>query len=93
MRRLDGINSMDISLSKLQETEKPDILQSMGSQRVGHDWVTEQQQPPYDPEIPLCLWTHFGYVTKGNETGTLKKYLYSHIHRNIIYNSQGMETI
>ena len=23
---------------------KPDVLQSMGSQRVGHDWVTEQQQ-------------------------------------------------
>ena len=25
-------------------TEKPGMLQSMGSQRVGHDWVTEQQQ-------------------------------------------------
>ena len=23
---------------------KPDMLQSIGSQRVGHDWVTEQQQ-------------------------------------------------
>ena len=23
---------------------KPDVLQSMGSQRVGHDWATEQQQ-------------------------------------------------
>ena len=21
----------------------PEVLQSMGSQRVGHDWVTEQQ--------------------------------------------------
>ena len=31
-------------------------------------------------------------VTKGNERSTLKRYLYSHIHCNIIYNSQGMET-
>ena len=25
-------------------TGKPDVLQSMGLQRVGHDWVTKQQQ-------------------------------------------------
>ena len=41
MRWLDSItDSMDMSLSKLQEmvkNRKPDILQSMGSQRVGHD--------------------------------------------------------
>ena len=45
MRKLAGItDSMDMNLSKLRETVKPGVLQSMGLQRDGHNLVTEQQQ-------------------------------------------------
>ena len=45
MRWMDGIiNSMDMSLSKSGRqwrTGKPGVLQSMGLQRIGHNWATE----------------------------------------------------
>ena len=45
MRWLDGITDpMDISLSILRRwwrTEKPGVLQSLGSQRVGHAWMND----------------------------------------------------
>ena len=48
MKWLDGIpNSMDMSLSRLQEIVKDresGVLQSMGSQGVRHNLVNEQQQ-------------------------------------------------
>ena len=55
---MDGItDSMDMSLSKLREivrTGKPGVLQSMESQRVGHNLATERQQQYM--EFGLSIW-------------------------------------
>ena len=46
MNRLDSIaDSMDMNLSRLREIVKgPGMMQSMGSQRGGHNLATKQQQ-------------------------------------------------
>ena len=40
----DSMNMIWANSGRQWGTEKPRMLQSMGSQRVGHDWATEQQQ-------------------------------------------------
>ena len=58
MRWLDVItDAMDMNLENFGRwwgTERPGVLQSMGSHRVGHNWVTEQQHLwKQNPTVPL----------------------------------------
>ena len=58
MRWLDGItDSVDMNVGKLREMvrdrEAWPVLQSIASERVGHDLMTEQQQQKETPESSL----------------------------------------
>ena len=59
MRWLDGItDAVDMNLGKLREmvrTGKPGILQSMGSQGVGHNRMTEQGDIKTDLHVGMCI--------------------------------------
>ena len=63
MRWLDGINdAMGMNLGEFLEirTGRPGMLQSVGSERVGHDWTTEQQQQHWnDPSVIYSKPTKF----------------------------------
>ena len=52
-------DSMDMSLSKLRDSVRngrPGMLWSMGSERVGHDRATEQQQLQRDGKSLTRKW-------------------------------------
>ena len=67
IRWLDGItDAMDTNLGKLRETVgagRPGVLQSTGSQRVGHDWATNNSNNlcafPFIYTLSLFTFTHW----------------------------------
>ena len=65
-RCLNGITeSIDMSLSKLWSwwwTRKLGVLQSMWSQRVQHDWVTELNWKEKLEHPCVCVQSHFSHV-------------------------------
>ena len=70
---------MDMSLNKLLEKvdkKEPGVLQSVGSQRVRHDLVTEQQQQQHKKNelLPFAaIWTDLEIILL-SEVKPRKKY-------------------
>ena len=63
-RSLERKKRSCILAGEIPRTEKPDGLQSMGSQIVGHNLATEQQQPTFKhhcPEYQILLYFCFNH--------------------------------
>ena len=78
MRWLDGITYwMYMSLSKLQElvrTGRPGVLQSMGLQRVGHNWATELNWTELSGKESACQAGGGGSIPGGEKISCRRKW-------------------
>ena len=66
------------TLEMVRDTERPGMLQSMGSQRVRNDWVTEQQQMKY-PNVPS--WYIYFQVISKKTTMVFKMLPHCHLQK------------
>ena len=74
-------------------TEEAGGLQSMGSQRAGHDWVTEQRQPSASL-LTLCMQLDTLYDLPVLQYAPLKWRLYWHLyHENSLVSREFYEKI
>ena len=71
------------------------MLQSMGSQRVGHGWANEQRQKEHPhselccfchPNLPGCLdWFRGRHVTQARPRELVMEYLLEHLEKEMIW--------